>query len=249
MDTPRALIADDEINLANDLQRRLNKLWPELEIVAVVHNGRDAIEQIELLEPDIAFLDIQMPGLSGLEVALGSLIPHLVFVTAFDQYAVEAFERAAVDYLLKPASDERLQQTIDRLKDRIHTRPEPADMLAALRQLIPSHAPAPLRWIKAGVGADTHFVVVDEVVYFHADDKYTVVTTRDREYLIRTPLKELLPQLDPENFWQIHRSYIVNTKYIANARRELSGRVTLSLKHRTETLTVSRAYAGLFKQM
>jgi DNA-binding LytR/AlgR family response regulator len=244
---PRALIADDEPLLAADLATRLARFWPELDIAAIVHHGAAALEAQQRLQPDIAFLDIRMPELTGLEVAAQTQAPHLVFVTAYDQYAVEAFETAAVDYLLKPVSDERLQLTIERLKKRLETPATPiGDLLGKVRQLL---GPRWLTWIRASHGQDVHLVEIGEVFYFQAADKYTVVQTAQREYLIRMPLKELLPQLDPERFWQIHRNTIVNTQAIASARRELTGRVTLTLKHRAETLTVSRAWAHIFKQM
>lgn len=251
MDTarPRALIADDEPLLAADLATRLARLWPELDIAAVVHHGPAAVEALQRLHPDIAFLDIRMPGLSGLEVAAQTRVRHLVFVTAYDQYAIEAFEAAAIDYLLKPVSDERLSRCIERLKKQFGNPSQPVGaLLEQVRKLL-GHVPERLRWIRASHGQDVHLVDVDEVAYFRADDKYTVVQTAQREYLIRTPLKELLPQLDPKQFWQIHRNTIVNTRCITTVRRELTGRAILFLKHREETLTVSRAFSHLFKQM
>ncbi len=247
----RALIADDEPLLAADLATRLAALWPQLDIAAVVHHGPAALDALQRLSPDIAFLDIRMPGLSGIEVAQQARVPHLVFVTAYDQYAVAAFESAAVDYVLKPVSDERLAQTVERLRARVEQAQPAVDVRALLQQLInrPLGSPERLKWIRASVGSDTHLVDVDEVLYFHADDKYTLLQTATREYLIRTPLKELLPQLDPARFWQIHRNTIVATAAIACARRALNGRVSLSLHGRDETLDVSRAYAHLFRQM
>jgi DNA-binding LytR/AlgR family response regulator len=251
MDTqrrPRALIADDEPALAADLAIRLGKLWPDLEIAAVVHNGPAAVEALARLSPDMAFLDIRMPGLDGLEVAQRMLVPHLVFVTAYDQYAVTAFEAAAVDYLLKPVSDARLAQTVARLKERMAPGAPVADVTAVLRQLL-APAPARLSVIRASVGSETHLIETASVLYFRAEDKYTAVRTPMREYLIRIPLKELLMQLDPERFWQIHRNAIVNIRAVASAHREISGRYTLALKDRTEKLTVSRAFAHRFHQM
>lgn len=249
--SPRALIADDEPLLAADLASRLQTLWPELDLAAVVHHGPAAVEAIARLSPDIAFLDIRMPGLSGLEVAKAARVPQLVFVTAYDQYAVSAFEAAAADYLLKPVSDERLQQTVERLRQRFTTPPVQTDFSGLLQELLARQTPHPphLQWIRASVGTETHLVNIADVIYFQADDKYTVVQTAAREYLIRTPLRELLPQLDPQAFWQIHRNTIVATAAIASARRELTGRATLTLRGRAETLTVSRAFAHLFKQM
>ncbi|MFT4174356.1 MAG: LytTR family DNA-binding domain-containing protein [Rhodocyclaceae bacterium] len=250
MDTPgqpRILIADDEPLLAADLASRLRALWPECDLAAVVHHGPAAVEAIDRLGPDIAFLDIRMPGLSGLEVAHATRVPHLVFVTAYDQYAVSAFDMAAADYLLKPISDERLALAVTRLKARIATRQQAPDLSDLVRTLI--ERPARLKWIRASVGSDTHLVATREVLYFRADDKYTLVQTAEREYLIRTPLKELLAQLDPDEFWQIHRNTIVATAAIARARRDLTGRLSIQLQGRTETLGVSRAFAHLFKQM
>ncbi|HSD39181.1 MAG TPA: LytTR family DNA-binding domain-containing protein [Rhodocyclaceae bacterium] len=244
----RALIADDEPLLAADLATRLATLWPELDIAAVVHNGPAAVEALARLAPDIAFLDIRMPGLSGLEVAQQARVAHLVFVTAYDQYALAAFESAAADYLLKPVSDARLAQTVERLRKRVETTQAPADLGQLLQQLL-GRQTEQIKWIRASVGNDTHLVDVDEVLYFRADEKYTVVQTAQRDYLIRTPLKELMPQLDGTRFWQVHRNTIVATNAIASARRELNGRVTLSLRGRSETLSVSRAFAHLFKQM
>jgi DNA-binding LytR/AlgR family response regulator len=244
----RAVIADDEALLATDLAERLQAAWPALEIVALAHDGPAALAALHAHAPELAFLDIRMPGLSGLEVAQACRVPHLVFVTAYDQYAVSAFEAAAADYLLKPLSDERLRQAVARLRARIASAQPAADLSALLQQLLP-HAPHYLKWIRAGIGADIHLVDIASVLYFRADDKYTVVQTNRHEYLIRTPLKELLPQLDPQAFWQIHRNTLVATTAIASAHRELTGRVSLSLRERPETLSVSRAFAHLFKQM
>lgn len=251
MDTtgrPRALIADDEPLLAADLAARLQTLWPELDLVAVVHHGLAAVEAISRLEPDVAFLDIRMPGLSGIEVANATRVANLVFVTAYDQYAVSAFEMAAADYLLKPVSDERLGAAVGRLRERLAARQAAPDHSALLRELLGAR-PARLQWIRASVGNDTHMVAVSDVLYFRADDKYTVVQTATRDYLIRTPLRELLAQLDEAAFWQIHRNTIVAVAAIASARRDLAGHITLSLRGRPETLAVSRAFAQLFKQM
>lgn len=248
MDTrTRAVIADDEPLLAADLVTRLGRLWPTLEIAAVVHNGPAAVEAVMRLQPDIAFLDIRMPGLTGLEVARKVQPPSLVFVTAYDQYAVDAFEQAAVDYLLKPVSDERLQHTVQRLQQR--RAPLLSDVHALLQRLQPAAPPGFLRWIRASQGETVHLVDVQQVLFFQADDKYTVVMTSEREYLIRTPLRELLAQLDPQQFWQIHRSTVVNVQAIHSVQRELTGRCTLQLKQRPEKLTVSRAFAHLFRQM
>jgi DNA-binding LytR/AlgR family response regulator len=249
-----AVIADDEPRLAEYLKARLAVLWPELEIAGVAGNGPDAQALLAREAPDIAFLDIRMPGLTGLEVARGAGPGvHLVFVTAFDQYAVDAFERAAVDYLLKPVTDERLAETVERLKARTRSSGQAPDVhsaLAAIGRLLPL-APPPerLAWIRASSGPQVRLIAVDDVVYFQANDKYTSVFTADGEALIRTPMKDLGEQLDPVRFWQVHRGTIVNVAHIATTTRELTGRVTLTLKGRTDKVVVSRAYAHLFKQM
>lgn len=245
----RALIAEDEPHIADDLARRLQHLWPELEIVAIVHDGLAAQRALVDLEPDVAFLDIRMPGLSGLQAA-GSASSgcRVVFVTAYDEHAVEAFELAAADYLLKPVSDERLERSVQRLRQTQTASTE--DLLARLQNLLPpADKPAPLRWLRAQVGETVHLVGVDEVCYFRSADKYTMAVTREREFPLRTPLKELIHQLDSDHFWQIHRGTIVNTQQIASARRDWSGHLSLTLKDCDTTLTVSRAYAHLFKQM
>jgi DNA-binding LytR/AlgR family response regulator len=248
----RALIADDEQNLARDLQERLERMWPELDILPLASNGLEALHTIDAEAPEVAFLDIRMPGLTGLELA-GRLEArtHVVFVTAFDQYAVQAFDRDAVDYVLKPVSDERLAKCIERLKRKLATR-EPApsleDMLARLAATLPG-AGGRLRWIRALKGELVHQIPVDEVLYFRAADKYTCVITREGESLIRLPLAELAGQLDPEAFQQVHRSTIVNMSSVQAARRDLAGRVFVRLKDVKDELPVSRAYAHLFRQM
>jgi DNA-binding LytR/AlgR family response regulator len=245
----RVLIADDEQNLAADLQRRLMRLWPELEFVSVVHDGLAAQQALAELTPDIAFLDIRMPGMSGLDAARAAHENcRVVFVTAFDDHAVEAFEQAAVDYLLKPVSDERLACCVERLKKRGEAAPDA--VLARLQQLLATPVkPQPLRWLRAQVGQMVRMVAVDEVCYFQSADKYTAVYTRDAELLLRTPLKELLVQLDPEQFWQVHRSTVVSVNQIVAAKHDLLGRVSLALKDRSETISVSRSYEHLFRQM
>ena len=255
---PTALLADDEPHLVAHLAQRLAAQWPELALVATCGNGLEALERIQTLRPDMAFLDIRMPGLSGLEVAARLTVPcRLVFVTAYDQFAVEAFEREAVDYLLKPVNDARLERTLTRLRGL--SGPPPGALLAQMQALLTgiglgggpdrSAGPAPLRWIKAQAGPTIRLVGVDEVHYFQANGKYTSVFTREAELLIRTPIKDLAGQLDPDQFWQIHRSTVVNVRQIAAARQDALGRLTLHLKQRPETLPVSRAYAHLFRQM
>ena len=251
---PTALIADDEPLLAEDLRRRLMTLWPELQVAAVCHDGPSALARLQADRPDIAFLDIRMPGLSGLEVAARLDYPcQVVFVTAYDQYAVEAFERAAVDYVLKPADDARLAKTVERLCRAIlaPSGSERSRLAEALAKISPGGTAkqAPLKWIRASVGDAVRLMPTEEVRYFQAADKYTAVLTAAGEMLIRTPIKELAEQLDAETFWQVHRGTIVNARFVSAARHDGSGRVLLSLRDRPETVTVSRAYAHLFRQM
>ena len=256
--TPTALIADDEPLLADDLKNRLAVLWPQLEIQAVCHDGVAALEQLQRCKPEVAFLDIRMPGLSGLEVAARLDFPcQVVFVTAYDQYAVEAFERAAVDYVLKPADEARLMRTVERLRRRLagpaaDERSRLAEALAAVLGKVSrgsTAAPAPLKWIRASLGDSVRLLPTEEVRYFQAADKYTRVVTATGELLIRTPIRELSGQLDPEAFWQVHRGTIVNAKFVTAARHDESGRVLLGVRDRPEQITVSRAYAHLFRQM
>ncbi len=243
----RVLIADDEIHLAEDLHRRLANGWPELQVAAVLHDGVAAATALADIKPDIAFLDIRMPGLSGLEAAQ-SAPPgcRVVFVTAFDDHAVQAFEQAAVDYLLKPVSDARLAQCVARLKQAA----TPDELLVKLQRLLAASAkPEPLRWLRIQVGQSVRMIAVEEVCYFQSADKYTAVFTADAELLLRTPLKELVEQLDGEQFWQIHRGTIVNVRQIVSAHHDLVGRVALTLRNREEKVAVSRSYAHLFRQM
>ncbi len=255
-----ALIADDEPLLRDQLKLRLTKLWPELRIVAEATQGAEALTLFEAHEPDVVFLDIHMPVMSGIEAA--RLIgrgrerrAHIVFVTAFDEYAVEAFERGAIDYVLKPFNEARLAATVERLQERLA---EPAEddgqgpLAAVLRQLsekMQLPGGAFLRWIKASVGQTVRLIPVEDVLYFQSDDKYTRVVMDDGEVLIRKPIKELIDELDPDRFWQIHRATIVNTRAIAGVVRGLRDQADLKLKDRPETLTVSRNYTHLFKQM
>jgi DNA-binding LytR/AlgR family response regulator len=243
----RALIAEDEPLLADDLARRLVRIWPELEIVGIAHDGLAARAALTDHTPDLAFLDISMPGLSGLEVARAAPPGcRVVFVTAHDEHAVAAFEQAVADYLLKPVSDERLARCVERLRQ---TTPD-VNLLARLQELLATTRPRePLRWLRAQVGQDLRLVAVEGVCYFQAADKYTRAVTRDGEVLLRTPIKELAEQLDPELFWRVHRGTLVNTRQIHSARRDLLGRLALTLRDRPETLAVSRAYAHLFRQM
>jgi DNA-binding LytR/AlgR family response regulator len=245
----KAIIADDEINLAHDLQRRLKTLWPELQIAAVVHDGLAAGQMLQEIKPDIAFLDIRMPGQSGLDAARSASSEcRVVFVTAYDDHAVEAFEQAAVDYLVKPVSDERLARCLARLKQQSEVAPEV--LLTRLQSLLASPAkPEPLRWLRIQVGQNVRMVAVEEVCYFQSADKYTAVITRDAELLLRTPLKELVIQLDADQFWQVHRGTLVNVHQIVSAHHGLTGKVTLELRDRPEKIAVSRSYVHLFRQM
>jgi DNA-binding LytR/AlgR family response regulator len=264
MTSPTALIAEDEPLLAAGLRADLARLWPELQVVAMAGDGQQAVEQALVRKPTLCFLDIRMPGLSGLEAARalaedwpeGPYFPLLVFVTAYDQYALQAFDAQAVDYLLKPVDSGRLAACVQRLQRTLATRQDAAHELQAsvaqLRALLGA-APLPaaprLQVIQAQVGGTVHLVPVSEVMYFEAADKYLRVVTAEREHLIRLSLRELLPQLDPSVFWQVHRGTVVQARCIASARRDESGKAFLALKGRSETLTVSRLYAHLFKGM
>ena len=260
--TTRALIADDEPHLARALQAELAALWPELQVVAVARNGVEAAERIAALQPELAFLDIQMPGLSGLEVAQGiEGTTRVVFVTAYDEYAVQAFEAEAVDYVLKPVSRERLQRTVQRIRRTLAAPSagpgglEEARLLAALQRLLPapnpraSAGPERLRWVRASTGDITHQIDVSEVLFFRADDKYTCVQTTQAEYLIRTPIAELVASLDPAVFVQVHRSTIVNLQHLAGTRRDAASLLFLRIKGHAHELPVSRAYVPLFRAM
>ncbi|NGZ87157.1 response regulator transcription factor [Duganella sp. SAP-35] len=257
MNTIRALIADDEAHLRDYLESQLKTVWPELRVVAHAANGLEALRLIDEEAPDVAFLDIRMPGLTGLDVAArlasGPKPPLIVFVTAYDQYAVEAFEQSAVDYLLKPASLERLEKTVAKLKTRTTAAPA-ASLQALLAQLAvatpaPVPAAAPLQWIRAAQGDQTRLISIDEVIYFQSNDKYTSVFLADGESLIRTPLSKLREQLDEQKFWQIHRSVIVAARHVAGTRQDFRGRLMVQLKGRPEQLVVSRNYVDLFRQM
>lgn len=282
--TPTALIAEDEPLLAAGLQADLARLWPELRVVAQAGDGEQAVALALQHRPSLCFLDIRMPGMTGLEAAQAlaedwpddTPFPLLVFVTAYDQYAVQAFEAQAVDYLLKPVDPARMAACVARLSQRLAatgsgndsandsaansaTTTDPAtdalqQAMAQLRGLLAGTAPPPaavshLEVIQAQVGNLVHLVPVAEVVYFEAADKYVRVVTADREHLIRLPLKDLLPQLDPQLFWQVHRGTVVQARRITSARREESGKVTLTLAGREEKLVASRLYAHLFKGM
>lgn len=247
----RALIADDELPLARHLQGLLQAAWPELEFTPTARNGVEAADLIERHRPDLAFLDIQMPGLTGLEVAQAIEGPtRVVFVTAYDEYAVQAFDQEALDYVLKPVTEERLRRTVERLRRALAA---PADddarLAAALRRLLPATPGERLRWVRASSGELTHQVAVDDVLFFRADDKYTCVQTHDAEHLIRTPIAELVARLDPERFAQVHRSTIVNLRHLASTRRDEASRLFVRLHGHDGELPVSRAYVHLFKAM
>jgi DNA-binding LytR/AlgR family response regulator len=239
------LIADDEPKLAQDLARRLKRCWRDAEIVAVVENGLQAAAEIGRLKPAYAFLDIRMPGMTGLEAAVAAVETRIVFVTAYEEYAVAAFDASAVDYLLKPVSDARLAQCVLKLQQ---TAAPHADLAALLKQLERPKAER-LAWLHAGVGNTTRVVSVAEVLYFQASDKYTEVVTASERHVIRTPLKELLRQLDPAQFVQIHRGTIVNLRAVARVERDVLGRSLVHLKNHEDVLHVSRAYSGQFRQM
>lgn len=261
---PTALIADDEPHLADYLRARLAALWPQLQVVAVAGSGTQAAQMLAEHAPDFAFLDIRMPGATGLEVArhLQASVrrPRVVFVTAFDQYAIDAFEADAVDYLLKPVTDERLARTIDKLRSAgVGGNPASPDLGALLAQLAQhvGQGKTPLRWIRAskrtGDGELTEQIAVADVLYFQADDKYTCVFARDgdmvREWLIRVPLSELAAQLDGAQFQQIHRSVIVNLNAVAGTRRDLAGKLYARIRGEARELPVARQYVHLFRQM
>ena len=264
---PTALIAEDEPLLAAALQAELAHAWPELQVLAVVGDGASAVTQAMRLQPDVLFFDIRMPGLSGLDAAAELAdawdstatqkpFPALVFVTAYDQYAVAAFEAQAMDYLLKPLQAARLQKTVAKLQQALTQRTQPAlqfeSTLAQLRGLLGASAPAmatPLKMIQASVGNAIRMVPLSEVVYFEAADKYVRVLTASHEYLIRTALKELLPQLDASVFWQIHRGTVVNSTCLDAVTRDEAGKLSVSLIGRRERLPVSRLYSHLFKAM
>jgi len=253
----KCVIAEDEELLRNELSKLISEAWPELRIVAECEDGGAALEAIAEQQPEIAFLDIRMPGLTGLGVAAAatetSPKTQIVFVTAYDQYAIDAFEKGAVDYLLKPIAPERLAATVQRLQARMAQGNPDADALATLvRQLSARLQPAaaePLVWITASAGKDTRLIMVDDVAYFQADHKYTVVMTAEGESLLRKPIRELLEVLDPAIFKQIHRSTIVNLKAIASIARDDTGKGTVKLKSRPETLTVSQPFMTLFRNM
>jgi len=273
MTNPRAVIADDERLMREQLRARLAEVWPELEIVAEAKNGLEAVALTEAHHPDLVFLDIRMPGMTGLEAARAiAQLPtdeddtgdtgwhgcEIVFITAYDQYAIEAFEQGVADYVLKPAERERLGVTVSRIKQRLALRgtddEPPAPHLQQLlhklsAKLNPGGTPPALKWIQATVGQAIQMIPIEDVLFFISDEKYTRVQTATIEALIRKPIKELVDEIDPDLFWQIHRSTLVNTHCIAGVTRDLRGRQIVSIKGSNEKLEVSRSYTHLFKGM
>ena len=249
---PTAIVAEDEPILRTQLEGKLRKLWPELEIIASVGDGAAALEALEDRAPDFMFLDIQMPEITGVEVARHVAgRAHVVFVTAYDQYAIQAFETGAVDYILKPATDERLAVTIERLKAKLAAPTPPADLNAVLARLTEQirGKREKLQWIKATIGQNLRLIPVADVLFFQSDEKYTRVVLAEGEALIKTPIRELIDGLDPEVFWQIHRSTLVNAGAIAAVTRDFRGQAHVKIKGKDEALIVSRIYSHLFKQM
>jgi DNA-binding LytR/AlgR family response regulator len=250
MNRPTALIAEDELLMRERLKERLAEAWPELEIVAEAADGDEALAAFDAHRPELAFLDIRMPGRTGLEVAaaIGAEC-HVVFITAYDQYAIAAFDAGAVDYLLKPVDAERLAVTVDRVRRKMAAAPaDLSALIADLRSAVRGEDTR-LKWIKAAVGKQVRLIAVDDVVYFQSDTKYTRVVLAQSEALIRTPLKDLIGSLDPDRFWQIHRGTIVNVEAIAGVQREDAERQFVLLKGRAERLGVSRQFFHLFRQM
>ena len=241
--------------MRDQLRMRLGQVWPELDIVGEAKNGDEAIELVDELKPDFTFLDIRMPGKTGMEAArLIGVQSSIVFVTAYDQYAVEAFERGAVDYVLKPPEAERLQVTIDRLKARLAKPREAVNdsvtaMLSQLAEKMAAPKPAYLQWIQASIGQDLRMIPVEEILFFRSDEKYTSVQTERYEALIRKPVRDLAEELDPALFWQIHRATLVNVNAIEGVTRDIRGRHLVMIKGRSDKLEVSRSFLHLFKQM
>jgi DNA-binding LytR/AlgR family response regulator len=251
MKAPRAVIAEDEGNLREELRETLAAVWPELRVCAEAADGREALRALERHAPDVLFLDIQMPGMTGLEVARhASGKCHVVFVTAYDNYAVSAFDQGAVDYVMKPLSAPRLAQAVERLRERLSSAPANIDgLIEKLAGRLAGKRREYLRWVTALQGDETRLITIDEVHYFRADSKYTVVATADRDSMIRIPIRDLAEQLDPETFWQIHRGTVVNVNHVAGVARDFRGHLVVRLKQRAETLAVSDTYAYRFRQM
>ncbi len=250
MSRPTALIAEDEPLMRERLKEKLAEVWPELDIVAEAEDGEQALALYAEHQPQLAFLDIRMPGMTGLDVAaaIGGGC-HIVFITAYDQYALQAFDAGAVDYLLKPIENERLQTAVERIRSKLSSPPQDLSaLLNALRAGVPGGMPR-MRWITAAVGKQIKLIPVTDVVYFQSDTKYTRVVLAAGEALIRTPLKELLAELDPDKFWQVHRGTIINLDAVAGVLREDAERQFILLKNRQEKLPISRQFTHLFKQM
>jgi DNA-binding LytR/AlgR family response regulator len=248
--TPKAVIAEDEPVLRAELRETLAVVWPELTICAEAENGVDALHALAAHAPDVLFLDIEMPGMSGLDVAeQASGRCHVVFVTAYDKYAVAAFEQGAIDYVMKPFSPARLATTVARLQQKTGTPPPSLDKLITALAEIAERNREHLRWITVSQGAELRLITVDEICYFQSDNKYTLVVTADTQSLIRRPIRELEEELDPRLFWQIHRGTLVNVNAIAGVTRDIGGHLRVKLKERRETLRVSEPYVHLFKQM
>jgi DNA-binding LytR/AlgR family response regulator len=246
---PRAVIAEDEATLADELREQLHALWPGLEICAMARDGLEAIECLDRHQPQVLFLDIEMPGANGLEVARhANGRCHVVFVTAFDHYAADAFEEGAIDYVRKPFHAGRLRNTVQRLQERL-AQP-PGDLAPLLRELAARAGAARpyLRWLNASRGQEICLITVEEVVYFKAEDKYTLVMTANGEALIRKTIKDLVAELDPDMFWQIHRSTVVNANEVAGVRRDFRGHMEVKLKSRPEALAVAESYHRVFRQ-
>ena len=251
---PTAVVVDDERLMRDQIVARLKEAWPELSIVGEAGNGREAIAIVRSLEPDIVFLDINMPGMDGIQTAqaLAGRV-HVVFVTAHDQYAISAFEQGAIDYLLKPAEPERVALTCQRLRARLKQAPEPMnDLLAQLSQQLGAGGLQPrqyMRWVQASVGANIRMIPTSDILFFRAEDKYTRVQTQGFEALIRKPIKELIDELDPDEFWQIHRATVVRVDAVEQVSRNLRGQQIVHVKGCQERLEVSRSFNHLFKQM
>ena len=251
---PTAVIADDERLMREQIVGHLKQAWPELIIVGEAVNGREAVAMVQSLEPDIVFLDIRMPELDGIKAAQALAgQTHIVFVTAYDQYAISAFEHGAIDYLVKPVQPGRVAVTCSRLRDRLQQNPEPmGDLLEKLSRRLGSEGISPreyMRWVQASVGANIRMIPTADILFFRAEDKYTRVQTEGFEALIRKPIKELLEELDPKEFWQIHRSTVVRVDVITQISRDFRGKQIVHLKGCDEKLEVSRSYSHLFKQM
>jgi len=251
---PTAVVADDERLMRDQIIAGLKVAWPELLIVGEAANGREAVALVQSQEPDIVFLDIRMPGMDGIQAAqaLAGHV-HVVFVTAHDQYAISAFEHGAVDYLLKPADPERLVRTCQRLRERLERAPDPMnELLAQLSQRLGAGGGKPseyLRWVQASVGASLRMIPTGEILFFRAEDKYTRVQTARFEALIRKPIKELIDELDPDEFWQIHRATVVRVDAVEQVSRNFRGHQVVHVKGSEERLEVSRSFNHLFKQM